>query len=116
MTDALRDRVGHTPLYREIDALGGVASNEREQGYVEAVSDVLAILGRRGFTEKTDAASEMLEVLHEGRRAIGEHSAPDDCYATGPLTGDEYRDLVECPACSFIAMYDAVLAKIGATS
>lgn len=48
------------------------------------------------------------EALEEGRRAIGDHSAPDDCYATGPLTGDDYRDLVECPACSFIAVYEAL--------
>ncbi len=47
-----------------------------------------------------------LAVLDEARRAIGEHYAPDDCYATGPLTGDPIRDLVQCPACSFIAMHD----------
>lgn len=57
------------------------------------------------------AAPELLEALYEGRRAIGDHHAPNDCYATGPMTGDEYRDLVQCPACSFIAMYDAAIAK-----
>ena len=46
------------------------------------------------------------ELLREARRAIGDHNAPNDCYATGPLTGDPFRDLVQCPACSFIAMYD----------
>jgi len=60
-----------------------------------------------------NAAPEMMEALHEGRRAIGDHNAPNDCYATGPLTGNHYRDLVECPACSFIAMYDAAIAKAG---
>lgn len=59
------------------------------------------------------AAPEAVEVLHEGRRAIGDHYAPSDCYATGPVTGDSYRDLVQCPACSFIRMYDAVMKKIG---
>ena len=54
---------------------------------------------------------ELLAALEEGRRAIGEHFAPNDCYATGPMTGDEFRDLVQCPACSFIAMYDEVIAK-----
>lgn len=53
----------------------------------------------------------LLAALHEGRRAIGDHFAPNDCYATGPLTGDPIRDLVECPACSFIAMYDAALSN-----
>lgn len=57
------------------------------------------------------AAPELLKALHEGRRAIGDHFAPNDCYATGPLTGDGFRDLVQCPACSFIAMYDAAIAK-----
>jgi len=36
-------------------------------------------------------------------RAIGDHHAPHDCYATGPMTGDPIADLVECPACSLIA-------------
>lgn len=62
------------------------------------------------------AAPELLAVLHEGRRAIGDHSAPNDCYATGPLTGDAIRDLVQCPACSFIAAYDAVVAKATLTA
>ena len=57
------------------------------------------------------AAPDLYAALEEGRRAIGDHFAPNDCYATGPLTGDHYRDLVECPACSFIAMYDAAIAK-----
>ena len=56
---------------------------------------------------------ELVEALREGRRAIGEHSAPHDCYATGPLTGDEFIDLVQCPACCFIAKHDAALAKFG---
>lgn len=57
------------------------------------------------------AAPGLIEALREGRRAIGDHYAPGDCYATGPLTGDDIRDLVECPACSFIAMYESVMAK-----
>lgn len=57
------------------------------------------------------AAPELLAALDEGRRAIGDHFPPNDCYATGPLTGDPVRDLVECPACSFIAMYDAATLK-----
>ena len=54
---------------------------------------------------------DLMDALREGRRAIGEHHAPGDCYATGPLTGDAYRDLIECPACSFIARHDAALAS-----
>lgn len=54
--------------------------------------------------------SALIEALKEGRRAIGDHFAPHDCYATGPLTGNAFRDLVQCPACSFIAMHDAVIS------
>lgn len=107
-------KASHTPgttLFREIDALGGVAVDQWERGYARALDDALTILKRRGFTEEADPSLELLGALHEGRRAIGEHSAPHDCYATGPLTGDEYRDFVQCPACSFIAMYDAAIAK-----
>jgi hypothetical protein len=56
-----------------------------------------------------EEANDLIKVLHEGRRAIGEHIVPDHCYATGPLTGDEFRDIVQCPACSFIAMYDTIM-------
>ena len=59
----------------------------------------------------SEYTKDLLAALHEGRRAIGDHFAPNDCYATGPMTGDEYRDLVQCPACSFIAMYDSAIAK-----
>lgn len=58
-----------------------------------------------------ETALKMLEALREGRRAIGEHWAPNDCYATGPVTGDPIRDLVQCPACSFIALHDAAIAQ-----
>jgi hypothetical protein len=64
------------------------------------------------FNERVSlAAPEMLEALKIGRRAIGEHYAPDECYIIGPLTGNDYIDLVQCPACQFIHMYDAVIAK-----
>lgn len=53
---------------------------------------------------------KVMDALHEGRRAVGNHVAPGDCYATGPLTGNDYRDLIECPACSFIAKYDEAIA------
>jgi len=63
------------------------------------------------YGELFAAAPEMLEALKIGRRAIGEHHKPTDCYATGPLTGNHFADLVQCPACLFIHMYDATIAK-----
>jgi len=50
-------------LFREIDALGGVPSNDRDRGYCEALSDVLAILERRGFRETADTSPCLSEVL-----------------------------------------------------
>lgn len=54
----------------------------------------------------------LLAALKAARRAIGDHIAPEHCYATGPLTGGSIRDLVQCPACSAISMYEAVIASI----
>lgn len=62
---------------------------------------------RNLMSAAADEIERLRIIVQEARRAIGEHSAPDDCYATGPLTGDAYRDLVECPACSFIQMCEA---------
>lgn len=58
-----------------------------------------------------NAHDQLVTALKEARRAIGDHNAPSDCYATGPMTGDSIRDLVQCPACSAIAMYDEAIAK-----
>ena len=59
--------------------------------------------------EDREAKIERLrKALHAARRAIGDHFAPNDCYATGPITGDPFHDLVECPACSFLAIYAAL--------
>ncbi len=44
-------------LYREVDALGGTGEGDWHKGYSEALTDVLAILAKRGFSEAADAAS-----------------------------------------------------------
>lgn len=44
---------GEVTLYREIDALGGAGDGDWHKGYSEALTDVLAILSKRGFTEFT---------------------------------------------------------------
>jgi hypothetical protein len=53
-----------------------------------------------------------VEVIDEYKRAIGDHYAPNDCYATGPVTGDPIRDLVECPACSALAKHEKLLTEL----
>lgn len=97
-------------------------SGDKVEGY-QSPADVLALMNRVASfapngpnaiaAAEADLLGEALEVVKEGRRAIGDHFAPNDCYATGPLTGDPIRDLVQCPACSFIAMHDALLTKAG---
>ena len=63
---------------------------------------------------RAECFDELVAALKEMRRAIGDHNAPNDCYATGPLTGDAYRDLVQCPACSALAAYEQAIRKAGA--
>lgn len=80
----------------------------------QAIRTYLRESGPDDATERarlSAGVARLREALNEGRRAIGDHFAPNDCYATGPLTGDPHRDLVECPACSFIKMYEAVVPE-----
>lgn len=49
------------------------------------------------------ARDAVVALIEAATRANGEHSAPHDCYATGPLTGDRFRDLVSCPGCELAA-------------
>lgn len=44
------------------------------------------------------------KLVQAADRAVGVHNAPSECYATGPMTGDPIADLVECPACTYLAM------------
>ena len=99
-----------------IDTVRALASqlSARDTECREAVMQSLASMGQAQEAYEALVRAEariatLPEALKEGRRAIGDHFAPHDCYATGPLTGDTFRDLVQCPACSFIAEYDAAL-------
>lgn len=81
-------------------------------------AEIAALRSRIAELESTSLAvsPEVVALIEELRRAIGSHSAPNDCYATGPMTGNDFRDLVQCPACSAIAMYDEVMPKIKAVT
>lgn len=51
-------------LFREIDALGGAATTTFDAPYVRAISDVLQILERRGFSAEADAITrEQFDVV-----------------------------------------------------
>lgn len=47
-----------------------------------------------------DADDVTAELLEAAVRVNGDHAAPHDCYATGPLTGNPIADLVACPGCA----------------
>ena len=76
----------------------------------EALSDHAATVAE--LRAKADAAErrvwELEKLMAAARRAIGDHHAPNDCYATGPLTGYEFLDLVQCPACAFLEQHEAL--------
>lgn len=92
-------------LYREIDALGGAAESEWGQGYSQALTDVLAILSRRGFSEAADAATSVF-----GDRYAATNDVPLRCkyltngkpYAIKPDTEEGFElidnvgDMIYC--------------------
>ena len=66
-------------LYREVDALGGVAMSSSDydraynDGYSQALDLVLAILAKRGFSELADAdAPELLKAAWAALSAANE--------------------------------------------
>lgn len=59
--------------------------------------DLQATTQPAGYTHE-----DVMRLVEAASRANGEHSAPHDCYATGPLTGDFVRDLVLCPGCELV--------------
>ena len=56
---------------------------------------------------------ELVEALKVARKEIA-HEVPYSCYATGPLTGDPFQDLVVCPGCAALKKIDVALAKAAA--
>lgn len=84
----------HPPFVRPEDVEGAEA-NAR---LIAAAPELLAELAAR---RARDAEVEAL--VAAAKRANGDHTAPHDCYATGPSTGDDYLDLVSCPGCELAA-------------
>ena len=107
----------------EVDALPAVCIAEplysaatvaELRAEVERLSGLLEEGGRRLIDENMRAnaaerrVGELEKLMAAARRAIGDHHAPNDCYATGPLTGDAFLDLVQCPACAFLEQHEAL--------
>ena len=74
-------------------------------GKVDLVGAFDALIAGRSMTigELMVCRDVSANLIEAAIRANGDHHAPDDCYATGPLTGDPFRDLVECPGCVLAA-------------
>lgn len=69
---------------------------------------------------KTGLEAEIARLREALKAYVGAylHDAPNDCFATGPLTGDPYQDIVACPGCrakelSAIALSPAVTQQAG---
>jgi hypothetical protein len=62
-------------LYREIDALGGTGGGEWHAGYVAAISEVLNVLERRGFSESQSPGPMTPD---QARALFLEHCEPGD--------------------------------------
>lgn len=53
--------------------------------------------------EKEALREGLKRVIEAAERSLGDHIAPHDCFATGPLTGNPIADLVACPGCGQLA-------------
>jgi hypothetical protein len=77
---------------------------QREQDVADIEDAHRAVqLALAELTTRRARDAEVAALVAAAKRANGDHSAPHDCYATGPLTGDDYLDLVSCPGCELIA-------------
>jgi hypothetical protein len=81
----------------------------KENGAQDTLSGKLVITHDQLQATVEQVCKPLIDALEEARRAIGDHYAPNDCYATGPMTGDVIRDLIQCPACSAINMYASAI-------
>ena len=54
---------------------------------------------------------EVREVLEFAKVGLF-HYVPEDCWSTGPLTGNPIDDLIACPGCRSLALIDVLLAKL----
>ena len=109
---------GMMPVNREVDTYVSSSDyakleterDELQDEHARICLDWMSICGtqKKEIKELTAERDRLRKALERGRLAIGEHSAPEECYATGPLTGCAIQDLIVCPACAFIDAYDDI--------
>lgn len=76
------------------------------KGAIKRTSPTSHFNERANLWATHDAVAELIEAA---KLVNADHAAPHDCYATGPLTGDRYLDLIRCPGCQLAA----ALARVG---
>jgi len=57
------------------------------------------------------ARAAVVDLIEMAKLVNADHTAPHDCYATGPRTGNPIADLVACPGC----FLKAAIANCGGT-
>lgn len=101
---------GWAQVVAERDRLQAIISGEFPEGCTPADAMMLR-KANHGLADENYQLRAMVAELEKLKQAairvVGEHSSPNDCYATGPLTGDPFADFVECPSCTFLKLLEA---------
>lgn len=96
--ELLREAGDYALDLRELAAQWSSYGQAGRAKHLTAAADMIDRLATQEPTPSTEREL-LLEATEQLRRVIGDHFAPNDCYATGPLTGNAYTDLVSCPSC-----------------
>jgi hypothetical protein len=64
------------------------------------------------YKRAVKARSAVAELIEAAKLVNGDHVAPHDCYATGPLTGTAYLDPVRCPGCQLSAALSTIRSTL----
>lgn len=100
MADTVEDARRHARTLREIKLYGVADAMDNYAALLEAQPELLRRLRRLRAAESDNA-----NLLRQLLRVVGDHSAPKDCYSTGPLTGTALDH--SCPSCEALSMLAA---------
>ena len=108
--DETEDRLG-----MEVRLNGGNGDdNRRNARAIAAAINYLRAHGPAMLAMERDAGL-VAELVAAAKRVNADHTAPHDCYSTGPCTGNPIADFVACPGCCLSAALSA-LGKVGCKS
>lgn len=57
------------------------------------------------------AEKDVYRLVTALKDVVGVHDAPNNCYSTGPMTGDPFYDLVRCPSCCALSLISEIENK-----